>query len=145
MFKRIFGSRAEKAPEMDPRLAAAALLVEASLTDGIYADIESDRIVFVLRESFEIGEAAARDVLKDAETIAETAVDAHRFTKIVKTLPETRRAKLIEGLYYVALADGERCPFEDAFIRHIASLLHIEDVSRAQARRRAEARHAGEN
>ena len=30
---------------------------------------------------------------------------------------------------------------EDAFIRHVASLLHVDDIRRAQARRRAESRH----
>jgi uncharacterized tellurite resistance protein B-like protein len=47
---------------------------------------------------------------------------------------------VIEGLYRVALSDGERSDEEDAFIRHVASLLYVDDVARAGARQRAEAR-----
>jgi uncharacterized tellurite resistance protein B-like protein len=58
----------------------------------------------------------------------------------VKKLPVAERISIIEGLYRVALADGEKSDIEDAYIRHVASLLHIDDISRAQARQMAEKR-----
>ncbi|MEE9380264.1 MAG: TerB family tellurite resistance protein [Hyphomonadaceae bacterium] len=140
--KRLFTS-SEPIPEkkLDPHVAAAALLVEAALADGVYANIESDRIALILLESFNLDADRADAVLEAAEMEAEDAIDAYRFTSRVKTLPESEREAVIEGLYLVALADGERCPFEDAYIRHVASLLHVDDISRAHARKRAEARH----
>ena len=145
-FSKLLG-REPKSPSktlVDPEAAAAALLVEAALIDGIYADIESDRISMVLLESFGFDAARADALLAEGEALAEEAVGAHEFTKHVKKLPEDQRLKIIEGLYYVALADGEKCPFEDAFIRQVASLLHIQDVPRAGARKRAEARSHAE-
>lgn len=121
----------------DPKVATAALLVEAALTDGVYAEVEQAAILKVIRDAFEIGEAEARAILSEAEPQSEQAVDAWRFTTIVKTLPLETRLKVIGGLYKVANADGDACKFEDAFIRHVASLLHIEDVDRAHARRDA--------
>jgi uncharacterized tellurite resistance protein B-like protein len=121
----------------DPKVATAALLVEAALTDGVYANVEQAAILTVIRDAFEIDEDEAREVLREAEPQSEQAVDAWRFTTIVKTLPLETRLKVIGGLYQVAHADGEACKFEDAFIRHVASLLHIEDVDRAHARRDA--------
>ncbi len=121
----------------DPKVATAALLVEAALSDGVYADVEQAAILTVIRDAFEIGEAEARAILSEAEPQSEQAVDAWRFTTIVKTLPLETRLKVIGGLYKVANADGDACKFEDAFIRHVASLLHIEDVDRAHARRDA--------
>jgi uncharacterized tellurite resistance protein B-like protein len=140
--KRLF-NRDEVPTErtLDPHVAAAALLVEAALADGVYANIESDRIALILLESFNLDAARADAVLEAAEMEAEDAIDAYRFTSRVKTLPENERAAVIEGLYLVALADGERCAFEDAYIRHVASLLHVDDISRAHARKRAEAVH----
>lgn len=141
-FAKLFG-REPKAPSetlIDPEVAAAALLVEAALVDGIYADIESDKIAMILLESFDFDADKADAVLAEGEVLAEEAVDAHQFTKHVKKLPMDQRLKIIEGLYLVAFADGEKCAIEDAFVRHIASLLHIEDVPRAGARKRAEAR-----
>lgn len=118
----------------DPKVATAALLVEAALTDGVYAEVEQKAILTVIADAFEITRDEAQAVLTEAEPQSEQAVDAWRFTTIVKTLPMETRLKVLEGLYKVANADGDACKFEEAFIRHVASLLHIEDVHRAQAK-----------
>ncbi|MEM9669701.1 MAG: TerB family tellurite resistance protein [Pseudomonadota bacterium] len=143
---KFFGNADPKPSDnpISPEAAAAALLVEAALVDGVYADLESDRIAMILLESFDFDAERADALLAQGEALAEEAVGAHEFTKHVKKLPLKQRESIVEGLYLVALADGEKCPFEDAFIRHVASLLYVEDVPRAQARRRAEARAATE-
>ena len=79
-------------------------------------------------------------VLAEAEALAEDSTGAHEFTQHVKRLPLLERVKVIEGLYRVSIADGAACKFEEAFIRHVSSLLHVDDIRRAQARRRAESR-----
>lgn len=141
--KSLFGAGSQEAEGEagrtdDPKIAAAALLVETALTDGIYADIESDRILGVLKTTFGLDDDEALSILNEAEDLVEEATGAHQYTKLVKTLPEDQRVAFIQGLYYVTLADGEKCPFEDAFVRHVASLLHVEDRDRAEARKRAE-------
>ncbi len=140
--KNLFGkSEATPRPEIDPHVAATALLVEAALSDGIYADCEQDMIVDTLEAAFGMDPEKAAKVLDQAEELAETAVDHHRFTKVVKTcLSEQERIALIEQLWMVALADGEKSPFEDAFVRRIAPLLGIDDRERVFARSRAEAK-----
>lgn len=139
IFKRLLGSKEETPSDpMTPELAAATLLVEAALTDGVYAEVESVAIRRVLEEAFDLDEEGARELRDQAEDEAENAIDAHRFTKRVKELPEDQRLKVIQGLYTVAMADGDSCKFEDAFIRHIGSLLHVDDVARNQARQRAQ-------
>ncbi len=122
-----------------PEVATAALLVEAALIDGIYANIESDMIALILLDSFNLDADKVDAIMVEAEALAEQAVGAHQFTKYVKPISEEQRLKVIEGLYRVALSDGEHCPIEEAFIRHVSSLLHITDVPRAMARKRAEA------
>jgi len=86
--------------------AAAALLVEAALVDGVYANLESDMIAELLVTSFNMDAERADSVLKKGESLAENAVDAHALTRHVKTLPEAERVAIIEGLYRVSLADG---------------------------------------
>ena len=136
---RLFGARTPEAPvrDLDPYEAAAALLVEAALVDGVYANLESDMIAEILISSFNLEADMADQILEKAEDIAENATDTHTLTRHVKTLPDTERASVIEGLYRVSFADGETCKFEDAFVRHVASLLHVDDVTRAHARKRA--------
>lgn len=140
--KSVFSPKAEEdvtaGRTSDPKVAAAALLVETALSDGIYADIESSRIIEVLIKTFSVDQEAALRILSEAEDLAEESTGAHQYTSLVKELDESQRVQFIEGLYYVTFADGEKCPYEDAFVRHVASLLHVEDRARAEARKRAE-------
>ena len=140
--KNFFRQKTPAEKPMDPQVAAAALLVEAALSDGVYVNIESDMIAEILLEAFKFDADKADAVLAEGEALAEEAVGSHQFTKHVKKLPIEERVSIIEGLYRVALADGEKSDIEDAYIRHVASLLHIDDISRAQARQAAEKRIA---
>lgn len=137
--KKMFAPKTPATSDMDPQIAAAALLVEAALADGIYVNLESDTIIEILLESFDFDADRADAVLEEGEALAEEAVGSHVFTKHVKKLPMLERLSIIEGLYRVSFADGEKSPIEDAYIRHVSSLLHIDDVARAGARKRAEA------
>lgn len=141
-FKSLFSSKEEPTVDAgrteDPEIAAAALLVETALSDGIYANIEEERILSVLMATFEKDATDTKAILDQAEDLAEDATGAHQYTKIVKELEYDKRVKLIQGLYFVSFADGEKCPYEDAFVRHVASLLHVTDRDRGDARKRAE-------
>ncbi|MEQ3746720.1 MAG: TerB family tellurite resistance protein [Henriciella sp.] len=139
-FSRLFGGGRPDSPirDLDSYEAAAALLVEAALADGVYANLESDMIAEILVTSFAMDADRADAVLKRGEQLAEEATDTHALTRHVKTLPIAERESVIEGLYKVSLADGDACKYEESFIRHVASLLHVDDVTRAHARKRAE-------
>jgi uncharacterized tellurite resistance protein B-like protein len=139
--KKMFSSRsAPAARDLDPQVAAAALLVEVALVDGVYANLESDQIAEILLDSLGLDADRVDQVLAEGEELAENAIGSHQFTQHVKKLPLLQRVKVIEGLYLVSMADGTACKFEEAFIRHVASLLHVDDIRRTQARRRAESR-----
>ena len=145
LLKNLFRSKTPAERDMDPHLAVAALLVEAALVDGVYVNIESDMIAEILLEAFDLEADRVDELIAEGETLAEEAVDSYNFTRHVKKLSMSTRISVIEGLYRVALSDGERSDVEDAFIRHVASLLYVDDVARAGARQRAEARRAAES
>lgn len=140
-FKNLLAS-SPAADEVDPQVAATALLVEAALIDGVYVNLESDMIAEILLEAFSLDAVRVDALMEAGETLAEGAIDAHQFTKHVKTLDMKERVAIVEGLYRVALADGEKSDVEDSFVRQISSLLYVDDVARARARQRAEARIA---
>ncbi|MEZ6012466.1 MAG: TerB family tellurite resistance protein [Hyphomonas sp.] len=145
LLKNLFRSKTPAERDMDPHIAVAALLVEAALVDGVYVNIESDMIAEILLEAFDLEADRVDELIAEGETLAEEAVDSYNFTRHVKKLSMSTRISVIEGLYRVALSDGERSDVEDAFIRHVASLLYVDDVARAGARQRAEARRAAES
>jgi len=137
-------SGGEDAPPSDDHsteLAAAALMVQAALSDGVYADVESEMILNLLKTGFHLDEEEAKALLNEAEGIAETALDHYQFTKVIKDLPEARRMAFMTQLWRVALADGEKDAHEDALIRRLAPLLALSDRQRAEARQAAQ----GEN
>jgi uncharacterized tellurite resistance protein B-like protein len=145
MMDRIRKLLTPKTPAEQPmptETAIAALLVEAALVDGVYVNIESDMIAEILLEVFGFDAARADGVLAQAETLAEEAVGSHQFTRHAKKLPLAERVKVIEAIYRVVFADGEQTKLEDTYVRHVAGLLHVDDVLRAKARKAAEIRGA---
>jgi len=141
--KRLLTPKTPAEQSMPPYVAVTALLVEAALVDGIYVNIESDMIAEILVEAFAFEADKADSLLAQAEALAEEAVGSHQFTKHAKKLPMPERVKVVEAIYRVIYADGERSDVEDAYVRHVAGLLHVDDVQRAEARRRAEQRTSG--
>jgi uncharacterized tellurite resistance protein B-like protein len=59
---------------------------------------------------------------------------------VVKQLPREQRLSILEDLWRVVLADGERDAHEDALIRRLAPLLGLSDRDRAEARHAASGR-----
>ncbi len=136
----LFGGERHTPPvrDLDPLEANAALLVEAALIDGVYTNLESDVIAEILIDSCDLDAARADELLQRGEEVSDYATDTHSLSRHVKALPEVQRERVIEGLYRVAFADGQACKFEEAFVRHVASLLHIDDRARMRAKKRAE-------
>jgi uncharacterized tellurite resistance protein B-like protein len=136
--KRLFGgadSRPEKLDEA--RVCATALLVEIALSDGVYANIEAEKIREIIRTTFSLtGEMASR-LLEEAEFRAERAADQQGFTRVVKKLPLEERERLVENLWRVAYADGEESPDEEAMVRKLADLLAVDPRTSRLARRKA--------
>ena len=128
-------------PEPDERLALAALLVRLARSDGDYAAVERDRIDRVLKDRHGLSPFEASRLRGEAETLEEQAPDTVRFTRALKdAVPLEERVSLLESLWSVALADGERDEEEDGLMRLLANLLGIADRDSALARQRAEAR-----
>ena len=128
----------------EARVSATALLVEAALADGIYADIESDMITAMVTDTFGLDAKSTAKLIDDAEQRAEASVDHHRFTRVVKTLPLAEREKFIESLWRVVFADGEEDAFEEAFVRKIADLVAVDPRIARLARKRVREGGAGD-
>ena len=138
IIRRLTAPQPEPLNEEDSRLALAALLVRAARTDGDYATAEIARIDRILAARYNLGEADARALRAEAETLEAEAPDTVRFTRVIKeTVEYEERASVVEALWQVVLADGQREHEVDAMLRMTASLLGVSDVDSAQARQRA--------
>lgn len=125
-------------PDADARLALTALLVRIARSDGSYDPAEIDRIDRIVAARYGLSPFEASRLRGEAEALEAEAPDTVRFTRAIKdAVPYDERLGVVESLWQVVLADGERAQEEDALLRLVASLLGVSDVDSARSRQRA--------
>ena len=121
----------------DLRLATAALLVHAGTVDGTMSDAEREQLCELLKQRFELDDAAAAELIAEAAEADEKAVDLYHFTRLLNdTLDEAGRLRMIEMMWTIAYADGELSGYEDNLIWRVADLLGVASTERIALRRR---------
>ncbi|NBT28911.1 MAG: TerB family tellurite resistance protein [Gammaproteobacteria bacterium] len=119
------------------RVAAAALLFEAALSDFGLDETERQKIGDLIRAQFHLDEAESRDLLALAERQAEAATDLHTFTSLINAhWDEGQRSTLIDHMWQVVFADGKLDDHELHLMRKIQRLLHIPHAEYVAARLR---------
>ena len=140
MLRRLTAPDPAPLSEPDARVALAALMVRVARSDGNYAPSEKARIDAVLARRYALEAEAVRELRARAEELEAEAPDTVRFTRAIKDAVDLEnRIAVIEALWAVVLADGERDAEEDSLLRLLANLLGIGDRDSNLARQRAEA------
>jgi uncharacterized tellurite resistance protein B-like protein len=123
--------------EDDYRLAAAALLVHAAAIDGEMLPSERDKLHAVLKRRFNLDDAATDELVDQATAAEHEAVDLYHFTSLLnRTLDTDGRAKIVEMMWQIVYADGQRDELEDNLLWRAADLLGISGRERIELRRR---------
>ena len=139
--KRLFDADPQPLPDPDARLALGALLVRVARSDGVYAPEEASRIDRILANRYNLSVSDSVTLREQAEGLESEAPDTVRSTRAIKDcVPYEDREAVIEALWSVVLADGERDYEEDAQLRLMANLLGVNDRDSNLARQRVEAR-----
>jgi uncharacterized tellurite resistance protein B-like protein len=131
----------------DYRLAAAALLVHAAAIDGDLSQPERDKLHAVIKERFALDDATTDALVRQATEAEHEAVDLYHFTSLLnRSLNEAGRARIVEMMWEIVYADGERDELEDNLIWRAADLLGVSQQERIELRRRVggEAEPGGE-
>ena len=135
--KRLTAPAPTQLPDQDARLALTALLVRVARTDGQYDVEEMARIDAITAARYGLDSALSRALRNDAEQLETEAPDTVRFTRAIKEAVDYEdRVGVIEALWQVALADGQRSQEEDTVLRLVANLLGVSDRDSALARQR---------
>ncbi|MEQ8368647.1 MAG: TerB family tellurite resistance protein [Roseicyclus sp.] len=142
LLRRMTAPDPEPLPYDDARLALAALLVRVARSDGDYAAVEQASIDRALAHRYGMTQDASSTLRTEAEALEAAAPDTVRFTRAIKdAVPYEDRLHVIETLWFIALADGERDDEEDAIMRMVAPMLGINDRDSNLARKRVEEAH----
>ena len=108
------------------RLAAAALLFEAAISDYELGAAERETIKKLVAEQFNISDAETVTLIELAEQAAKEATGLHGFTSLINThWDESQRVTLVDQMWRVVYADGRLDDHELHLMRKIQRLLHI--------------------
>ena len=123
--------------EDDYRLAAAAMLVHAAAIDGEMSQSERDKLHAVIKQRFALDDATTDELITKATAAEHEAVDLYHFTHLLnRALDEDGRAKIVEMMWEIVYADGQRDELEDNLVWRAADLLGVSAHERIALRRR---------
>jgi uncharacterized tellurite resistance protein B-like protein len=121
----------------DYRLAAAALLVHAATVDGEMSQSESDKLRAVIEQRFNLDDAATAELIERATAAEHQAVDLYHFThRLNGALDEQGRSRIVEMMWEIVYADGQRDELEDNLLWRAADLLGVSPRERIALRQR---------
>jgi len=127
----------------DYRVAAAALLVHAAVIDGSISDAERAKLHGLIKQRFNLDDAAADELVAKATAAEHRAVDLYHFTATLnRSLDEAGRARVVEMMWQIAYVDDVITEFEDNLIWRAADLLGISQTERIALRERVSASRA---
>ncbi|MEL6337301.1 MAG: TerB family tellurite resistance protein [Pseudomonadota bacterium] len=125
----------------DARDAMAVILVHAARADGDYDAEEQAQIDRILSSRYALSVQEAAALRAEAEDDEADAAGIQRFTHALKgAVPFEDRIGVVEAVWEIAYADGERSHKESALVRKLCGLLYVEDREAGLARQRVAAR-----
>jgi uncharacterized tellurite resistance protein B-like protein len=135
---------AKRLRDEELQLAAAALLVHASVVDGRADPEERRKIKSLLQARFNLGEDEFNRILEEAEAWERESVDLYSFTSVIsRELDQEGRQRIVEMLWEIVLADGVVHEYEADLVSRGADLLGVSARDRVRLRKMVEARHSG--
>jgi uncharacterized tellurite resistance protein B-like protein len=139
------GKHPSQFAEDDYRLAAVALLVHAATIDGDMSPSERDKLRAVVKQRFNLDNATADELIDKATEAEHESVDLYHFTSLLnRVLDEEGRTRIIEMMWEIVYADGQRDELEDNLLWRAADLLGVSQRQRIELRQRIAAK-SGEN
>ncbi len=146
--RRLFEDRQGRAESADGRhahdelhLAAASLLVEAAMLDGVFDDAERAAIDGALRRRFKLNDEEVADLMARADKVVAKSVQFFGYTHVIKNaFDEAERIELMDMLWEVVYADGALHDLEASLMRRVAGLIYVSDQDSGRSRKRALAR-----
>jgi len=122
------------------RVATAVLLVEVTRADFSVELSERQRLRQLLEQQFELSVEELDALLEQAEADADRLVSIQHITRLINQhYDHAMKLRVIQMMWHMVYADGEKDHYEEHLIRQVADLLYISHSEFMQARHRAEA------
>ena len=126
-------------PQMAVELATAVLLVEASRADFCQDQAELAAIRSALLEHFSLGDDEVDTLLRNAHDESAQLVSLQHITRLLnEQISQQDKVRVIELMWRVVYADGDKHHYEEHLLRQVAELLYVSHADFIRARHLAE-------
>ncbi len=120
-------------------LATAVLLVEISRADFDQDETELAHIRELLLNHLALDKTAIDDLLQQAHQEADRLVSVQHITRLMnEQLDQEGKRKVVEMMWSVVYADGDKHHYEEHLLRKVAELLYVSHEDFIRARHLAE-------
>jgi len=121
------------------RVATAVLLVEVTRADFIVQPSEKTRLRQLLERQFSLSVAELDALMDEAEADADRLVSIQHITRLLNEhYDHAMKLRVVEMMWQLVYADGDKDHYEEHLIRQVADLLYISHSEFIQARHKAE-------
>jgi len=121
------------------RVATAVLLVEVTRADFIVQPSEKTRLRQLLERQFSLSAAELDALMDEAEADADRLVSIQHITRLLNEhYDHAMKLRVVEMMWQLVYADGDKDHYEEHLIRQVADLLYISHSEFIQARHKAE-------
>jgi len=143
LIKKFFQPAFERFNEVQPSmaidLATATLMVEVSKVDFSQDEAELQSIRQLLLSHLSLCEEEVDTLLASAHEEADRMVSLQHITRLMnEQLDQRAKARVIELMWLVAYADGEKHHYEEHLLRKVSDLLYLSHEDFIKARHLAE-------
>lgn len=110
------------------QLSISALLIQTAVYDGVFDDIEKEKIKYLLKQYFKLSDQKLDDLFILSLKINDDSNDIQQFTrKLNENLNYDEKLEIIEMMWKIIIADGRIDDYENSLIRKISGLLYVQD------------------
>lgn len=121
------------------QVATAVLLVEVTRADFIVDAAEKLKLRELLERQFDLSEQELEALLEEAELDADRMVSLQHVTRLLNEhYDHAMKVRVVEMMWQLVYADGEKDHYEEHLIRQVADLLYLSHGEFIQARHKAE-------
>ena len=121
------------------RVATATLLVEVVRADFLVQEDELLRLRSILQLQFALTVEELDALLEHAEEGADKMVSLQHVTRLLnENFDHVMKLRVVEMMWELVYADGEKNHYEEHLIRQVADLLYISHSEFIRARHKAE-------
>ena len=110
------------------QISISALLIQTAAYDGVFDDIEKEKIKSLLKKYFGLTDERLEELFSLSLIINDDSNDIQQFTrKLNENLDYDEKLEIIEMMWKIIIVDGRIDDYENSLIRKISGLLYVQD------------------